>query len=40
MSDDWNHVFYMLYAADLIAGLLLTRLILKEARAMLAVSTT
>jgi len=37
-SDDWNHVFYMLYVADLCAGLLLTRLIFKEARAMLAAS--
>ena len=35
-SDDWNHVFYMLYVADLVAGLLLTRLIFKEARALLA----
>jgi len=35
-SDDWNHVFYMLYVADLFAGLLLTRLIFKEARALFA----
>lgn len=39
LSDDWNHVFYMLYAADLCAGLLLTRLIFKEARALLAAAT-
>ena len=36
ISEDWNHVFYMLYIADLCAGLLLTRLIFKEARALLA----
>ena len=33
-SNDWNHVFYMLYAADLIAGLLLMKLVLKEIRQM------
>ena len=33
-TNDWNNVFFMLYAADLIAGLLLTRLIFKEIRNM------
>ena len=31
-SNDWNHVFFMLYAADLIAGLLLMKLVIKEIR--------
>jgi OPA family glycerol-3-phosphate transporter-like MFS transporter 1/2 len=35
-TNDWNNVFYMLYTADLVAGLLLTRLVLKEIRAMVA----
>ena len=29
-------MFYMLYTADLVAGMLLTRLVLKEIRAMVA----
>lgn len=33
-TNDWNNVFFMLYAADLVAGLLLTRLIFKEIRQM------
>ena len=33
-TNDWNNVFFMLYAADLVAGLLLTRLVFKEIRAM------
>jgi OPA family glycerol-3-phosphate transporter-like MFS transporter 1/2 len=33
-TDDWNNVFFMLYAADLIAGLLLMKLVMKEIRAM------
>jgi MFS family permease len=33
-TNDWNNVFFMLYAADLIAGLLLTRLVFKEIRNM------
>ena len=33
-TDDWNDVFFMLYAADLVAGLLLMRLVMKEIRAM------
>ena len=33
-SNDWNHVFFMLYAADLIAGLLLMKLVIKEIRQM------
>ena len=35
-TNDWNNVFYMLYTADLVAGMLLTRLVLKEIRAMVA----
>ena len=35
-TNDWNNVFYMLYTADLVAGLLLTRLVLKEIRTMVA----
>ena len=35
-TNDWNNVFYMLYTADLIAGLLLTKLVLKEIRTMVA----
>mmetsp|Transcript_19015 Transcript_19015/g.47136 ORF Transcript_19015/g.47136 Transcript_19015/m.47136 type:complete len:494 (-) Transcript_19015:598-2079(-) len=35
-TNDWNNVFYMLYAADLIAGLLLTRLVFKEIRQLTA----
>jgi len=33
-TDDWNNVFFMLYAADLIAGLLLMKLVMKEIRTM------
>ena len=33
-TDDWNNVFFMLYAADLVAGLLLMKLVMKEIRAM------
>ena len=33
-TDDWNNVFFMLYAADLIAGLLLMKLVMKEIRNM------
>mmetsp|Transcript_41120 Transcript_41120/g.101430 ORF Transcript_41120/g.101430 Transcript_41120/m.101430 type:complete len:489 (+) Transcript_41120:164-1630(+) len=33
-TNDWNNVFFMLYAADLVAGLLLTRLVFKEIRQM------
>tara|TARA_B110000977_G_scaffold162705_1_gene208313 strand:- start:2197 stop:3702 length:1506 start_codon:yes stop_codon:yes gene_type:complete len=33
-TDDWNNVFYMLYMADLIAGLLLMKLVMKEIRMM------
>ena len=33
-SNNWDHVFYMLYAADLIAGLLLMKLVMKEIRNM------
>jgi OPA family glycerol-3-phosphate transporter-like MFS transporter 1/2 len=33
-TNDWNNVFFMLYGADLIAGLLLTRLVFKEIRQM------
>jgi OPA family glycerol-3-phosphate transporter-like MFS transporter 1/2 len=31
-TNDWNNVFFMLYAADLVAGLLLMKLVMKEIR--------
>ena len=36
-TNDWNNVFYMLYVADLVAGMLLTRLVLKEIRNLVSV---
>lgn len=39
MGDGWTNVFYMLYGAALCAGLLLTRLVMKEALVMMKESS-
>jgi hypothetical protein len=40
VGDGWTNVFYMLYGAALCAGLLLTRLVMKEAMVMMKESTS
>jgi len=40
VGDGWTNVFYMLYGAALCAGLLLTRLVMKEALVMMKESST